>query len=31
MFPRDKDEIKENAEIVHGILAGVSSRQLGPG
>lgn len=22
MFPRDKDEVKENAEMVHGILAG---------
>ena len=23
MFPRNKDEIMENAQIVHGILAGV--------
>jgi hypothetical protein len=22
MFPRDKDQVKENAELVHGILTG---------
>jgi len=31
VFPRDKDEIRENAEIVHSILTGTSSGQLGPG